>query len=149
MVESEDPELTTLPHPGHSNVTQLLTEKHLREQPEGEQKVFSTTETIKKEPQQNEQTGRRCRIVKTHVPRSESRKCHTCRRPPQGARGPSPTLGSPSPGVTRGDEPPQRLALKTSKACVWESQRAAGNRLLLKGNHEISHTPSPSAEARV
>ena len=70
------------------------------------------------------------------------------------SRGPKHHTGLPSPKVVhllhQENEPPEHLALKTSRAYVWESQGAVGNTdSALKSVHKISHAPSPSTESVV
>ena len=57
----------------------------------------------------------------------------------------------PSPGdLHQEDELPEYLALKSSRAYIWESWRSIGNRdSTLKGHAQNLTTPSPSAEAVV
>lgn len=62
-----------------------------------------------------------------------------------------PHIGFPRPDILYlGYEPLESLALKTSRSCIWETQRAEGAEILLfKCMHKISHTLSPSMETIV
>ena len=62
-------------------------------------------------------------------------KCHNHRRPLPKARGPSPHFGLPSPKAAhlllQENEPPEHLALKNSRAYVWEEVESCRKQTLL------------------
>ena len=78
---------------------QLFTEKLLMRKTGTYQKRPSTTKTIKKKPQRDEQEGQSLVIVKIHTPRWATHKqmiIYNCRGSPQEVRDLSPGLGSPA-----------------------------------------------------
>ena len=71
---------------------------------------------------------------------------YNCRSYPQGARGPSPTLGSPAQESYTNTSHLEHSALKVNGTYFQESQNIMGNRdgLLRKHTHNLTHSRSHS-----
>ena len=133
---------------GHDWVTSLFTffifEKSLKSS-------IKECSQLRTERRHRNMTGRRVRrdTVRTHSPgpMTQTGGAH-------GGRSPPPELGAqaphqaPQPGRSPlGRWSPRSLALKTVRARVWESWRAAGDSTFtLEGAHKTSRAPRPSRD---
>ena len=74
---------------------------------------------------------------------------YNCRGSTQGARGPSPTLGSPAQGSCTRKTSPQNIWLWSPVGLTFRRARGLWEieTPLLKGAHRTSHAPGPRAEA--
>lgn len=76
---------------------------------------------------------------------------YNCRGYPQGARGPSPTLGLPAQESCANTSHLEHLALKVNATYFQESQNIMGNRdsLLRKHTHHLTHSRNRSRSSHL
>lgn len=105
---------------------------------------------LKKEPQRDGQEGRTGDTAKSHTPGGgpTRQRTVTLQRFSHGREGSGSLLGVPSPGVLyQEDEPPERVALKVSRALFLEPLGAGGYRgFTLRGVQTTSLTPGHRAQ---